>query len=681
MVDPQAALGQKVQDSLTRVDDILDAHTSGTGSGSAFSNTALEDSELRQGADRLDYLIRGAPSNNPFVAPGEAGGEPARTVPTSELVTPAENPVHSTQPNVSPTVSLVPEPLTALASSTLQPATEPLNLRRPVPPPPSEPEYAPGGQVRLTKSPTIKNAVLPAEGNGYFSNVQLALAIFFFPAILLRLLPFVKSRWISWPFYLVLVALFGVPVTIAYWTLASMYGPRINEKVTLPGRPIEYYLDIKDPDLRRRYNGHNKIPMEIFYENYFDGKIDVKGDILDVLENRWDWAAMHFTPGLFKYVLFHMLPDVLMHSERQDETQIRDNYDRGDDFHEWFLGPQMIYTSGIIGDPNREETLEELQDNKLNLVCSKLALEPNDRVLDIGCGWGTLAAFAAKNYGANVTGVTLSRNQAKFGNERIARNGISPDQARVVCQDYRDIPVNPGYFNKIVALEMAEHVGIRHYSKFLNSVYNLLADDGVMVFQVAGLRPRWQYWDLIWGLFMNKYIFPGADASCPLNWVIRQLEVAGFEIRSVDVVGVHYSATIDRWLKNWRTHEDECRTKYGDRLWRIWLFFLASSIIVAREGGSSLFQITVTKNVRATCLPSLMPPRVLTLSHRKGYVFCFCSPGSCSTPQQRQDVLECVPLESVALSLPMVIIALANAEAASCQKLHGCESRLTGGAA
>ena len=241
--------------------------------------------------------------------------------------------------------------------------------------------------------------------------------------------------------------------------------------------------------------------------------------------------------------------------------------------------------------------------------------------------------------------------------------------------------MNPGYFNKIVALEMAEHVGIRHYSKFLNSVYNLLADDGVMVFQVAGLRPRWQYWDLIWGLFMNKYIFPGADASCPLNWVIRQLEVAGFEIRSVDVVGVHYSATIDRWLKNWRTHEDECRTKYGDRLWRIWLFFLASSIIVAREGGSSLFQITVTKNVRATCLPSLMPPRVLTLSHRKGYVFCFCSPGSCSTPQQRQDVLECVPLESVALSLPMVIIALANAEAASCQKLHGCESRLTGGAA
>lgn len=594
MADPQAALGQQVQQSMSRVDDILDAHMGEAPAPSALSGAALEDGELRQGADRLDTLIRSAPSNNPFIAPDEAAAPAPVVPPRPALDEPTE-----------PTVPVVPAPSAAAAPAAvpapLQPATEPLHLRRAAPAPPStEPEFAPGGQVRLTKSPTIRNALLPAEGNGYFSNVQLALAIFFFPAVLLRFVPFIKVSSFSWTFYMFFVALFGIPVAIAYWTLMSMFGPRINEKVTLPGRPIEYYLDIKDDTLRSRYNGHNKIPMEIFYENYFDGKIDVKFDIRDVLEYRWDWAAMHFTPGLFKYVLFNMLPDVLMHSERQDEEQIRDNYDRGNDFHEWFLGPQMIYTSGIISDPTREETLEELQDNKLNLVCSKLALEPNDRVLDIGCGWGTLAAFAAKNYGANVTGVTLARTQAEFGNERIARNGLTSDQARILCMDYRDIPVQPGHYNKIVSLEMAEHVGIRHYAKFLSNVYNLLADDGVMVFQVAGLRPRWQYWDLIWGLFMNKYIFPGADASCPLNWVIGQLENAGFEVRSIDVVGVHYSATIDRWLKNWLQHEDECRTKYGDRMWRIWLFFLASSIIIAREGGSSLFQITVTKNLNAT---------------------------------------------------------------------------------
>lgn len=459
---------------------------------------------------------------------------------------------------------------------------------------------APGGQVRLTNYPAIKNAVLPAEGNGSFNNVHLALLIFFTPAVLLRLLPFVKARWFGWISYMVLVALCGVPVAILYWTVMSMYGARINEKVTLPNRPLEHYLTIKDESLRRQYNGYNKIPMQVFWEAYFDGKIEVKGELLDVLEYRWDWAAMHFTPELFRYVLFKMLPDVLLHSSRQDEEQIRDNYDRGNDFHEWFLGPQMVYTTGIISDPNREETLEELQDNKLNLVCSKLGLQPGDRMLDIGCGWGTLATFAAKNYGADVTGVTLAREQAAFGNERIKKNGLTPDQARILCMDYRDIPVQPGHYNKIVTLEMAEHVGIRHYAKFLQNVYQLLDDDGVMVFQVAGLRPRWQYWDLIWGLFMNKYIFPGADASCPLNWVIGQLERAGFEVRSCDVAGIHYSATIDRWLKNWKKNEAKVKAKYGEKLYRIWHFFLASSVIIAREGGSSLFQITVTKNLNAT---------------------------------------------------------------------------------
>jgi len=98
---------------------------------------------------------------------------------------------------------------------------------------------------------------------------------------------------------------------------------------------------------------------------------------------------------------------------------------------------------------------------------------------------------------------------------------------------------------------------------------------------------------------MNKYIFPGADASCALNWVIGKLENAGFEMKSIDVLGVHYSATIYRWYKNWLANEDKVVEKYGRRLYRIWLFFLAWSVIVAREGGSSLFQITMHKNLNA----------------------------------------------------------------------------------
>lgn len=118
----------------------------------------------------------------------------------------------------------------------------------------------------------------------------------------------------------------------------------------------------------------------------------------------------------------------------------------------------MVYTSGVVTDITREETLEELQDNKLRIVCEKLNLQPGDTLLDIGCGWGTLVAFAAKNYGVNATGVTLAKEQAAFGNQRIKDNGLTEDQARIICCDYRDIPRDKK-FTKIVSLEMAE---VRH---------------------------------------------------------------------------------------------------------------------------------------------------------------------------------------------------------------------------
>lgn len=110
---------------------------------------------------------------------------------------------------------------------------------------------------------------------------------------------------------------------------------------------------------------------------------------------------------LFRQVFFNLIPDVILHTRAQDEEQVRDCYDRGNDFYSWFLGPRMIYTSGMIKDINRQETLEELQDNKLTTVCEKLDLQKGDRMLDIGCGWGTLVTFAAKNYGTDVTGGEL----------------------------------------------------------------------------------------------------------------------------------------------------------------------------------------------------------------------------------------------------------------------------------
>ncbi|KAK0239653.1 sphingolipid C9-methyltransferase [Armillaria nabsnona] len=453
--------------------------------------------------------------------------------------------------------------------------------------------------VKESSFAAIKNAPLVglAEGNSYFSNYHLAAVVLVVPYILKSILPLVSRG--GFKTYLFLLVLSGAPTTVAYWTLASMYGARKNQKVTLPGKDIEEYIEIKDAELSRLYKGKDKIPIQVFHDAYFDGKAEFKGDVLDILEQRHDWAKFTFTPELFKHVFTKLIPDVISHSREQDQDQVQDHYDRGDDFYGWFLGPRMIYTSGIVLDANAEETLEQLQDNKLAVVCNKLDLKPTDRLLDIGCGWGTLTAYAAKNFGCDATGVTLAKNQAKFGNDRIAKNGISNDKARILNRDYRDIPQVPGSFDKIVCLEMAEHVGIRRYSQFLSEVYNLLSDDGVMVFQVAGFRPCWQFEDLNWGLFMNKYVFPGADASCSLGWVIQKLEGVGFEIKNIDVLGVHYSATLYRWYLNWVSNKDKVIAAYGEKWYRTWVFFLAWSTITSRQGSASVFQITVHKNLNA----------------------------------------------------------------------------------
>ncbi|KAH9827213.1 putative fatty acid methyltransferase [Teratosphaeria destructans] len=450
--------------------------------------------------------------------------------------------------------------------------------------------------VRTTSYPAIKNAPLPADGPGAenFNTTLLIALLAFIPGYLAWK---VNGGLFTWIFFAILTA---IPILMVFWTVASSMSPRINEKARYPGLPVEHYLTFKKDSDRLKYRGRNRIPMETFHEMYFAGDVEFKGDCLEVMEYRHDWASFRFTLSLYWFFLTGMMPEVIMHTRSQDEEQVRDHYDRGDDFYGWFLGPRMIYTSGIISDINKEESLEQLQDNKLSIVCEKIGLKEGERMLDIGCGWGTLAKFASANYGASVTGVTLGRNQTAWGNNGLRKAGVTEEQSRILCMDYRDIPVPAGGYNKITCLEMAEHVGVRHFSTFLRQVYDMLDDDGVFFLQIAGLRKCWQYEDLIWGLFMNKYIFPGADASTPLGFFVDKLEGAGFEIKGIDTVGVHYSATLWKWYRNWIANKDKVIAKYGSRWYRIWEYFLAYSTIISRQGSATCYQITLVKNLNST---------------------------------------------------------------------------------
>ncbi|KAH7131904.1 cyclopropane-fatty-acyl-phospholipid synthase, partial [Dendryphion nanum] len=461
-------------------------------------------------------------------------------------------------------------------------------------PSPTTPEFNCG--VRVTSSPTIANAPVPADTSGAtsFSN-----------PLLISLLT-IPAWYISWKLggglktFIFFALILDLPILAAFWIVTSDYAPRKNEKAKFRGRPVEHYLTFKSQEDRDAYHGKSTIPMQTFYEKYFDGEVDVKGDMLEALEYRHDWCNFRFTIGNIKYFLFNFIPELIMHTRSQDEEQVRDHYDRGDDFYAWFLGRPMIYTSGIISDPNKEETLEELQDNKMSIVCEKISLQKGERMLDIGCGWGTLARFASVNYGAQVTGITLGRNQTAWGNNGLRKAGIEEGQSKILCMDYRDIPVPEGKYNKITCLEMAEHVGVRHFSSFLSQVYDMLDDDGVFFLQIAGLRKAWQFEDFTWGIFMSKYVFPGADASTPLGWVVDKLEGTGFEVKHVDTIGVHYSATIWRWYRNWLANKDKVVGKYGVRWYRIWEYFLAYSTISSRQGTATCFQITLVKNINST---------------------------------------------------------------------------------
>lgn len=374
------------------------------------------------------------------------------------------------------------------------------------------------------------------------------------------------------------------------------------------GGPSDWtpYIEVKDVALKTKY-ANSKIPMETAYEAYIKGKLDFKGDVYEIMQkHRYDIFQMRFNLEHGRFLLSKFIPMILTHTIDIDKKEIGDVYNRGNDFYRYFLGPRMLYTSGLFF--NEEESLETAQDNKMNIACQKIHLKRGEKLLDIGCGWGTFICYAAEKFGAITTGVTISKEGAKYAQNLIEQGKFSESktreqligdenlrgQANVLCMDYREIPA--GKWDKITCFEMAEHVGVKNFQTFLSIVNDRLEDDGIFYLQIAGLRRPWIFEDFLWGLFMNKYIFPGADASCPLNWYVSQAETAGFEVRSVETIGIHYSKTLKHWYDNWLSNKEKIMKDYGDYWFRLWSIFLAWSVIAAGQGTATCYQIVLHKN-------------------------------------------------------------------------------------
>ncbi len=368
------------------------------------------------------------------------------------------------------------------------------------------------------------------------------------------------------------------------------------------GAGIERHLRFHDAKLAERF-AKGKVPMTTLFEAYFDGQVDIVGDIFDFIDERERYVSWSIVAEHFRFLFANLIPEATIHSKAQDQRIVRGHYDRGNDFFASFLGERMVYTAGYFKNGRENSTLEEAQDEKINRVGKKLMLKPGETLLDVGCGWGTLVRNTARDFGTDSTGVTIAERQTEFGNDRIKKAALQ-DKARVLCLDYRDIPNKK--FDKIVSLEMVEHVGVKNLPKFFDQMYNQLEDNGQFLLQwtglrrggdlgvpAIGLRPE----DLVWGLFMAKYIFPGADASLPLSEMMKYAERAKFEIHSVENVSVHYAWTIKAWHDNWVSNREQVLATYGERWYRIWNLFLAWSTRIAEQGNAACFQVVMNKNV------------------------------------------------------------------------------------
>ncbi len=348
----------------------------------------------------------------------------------------------------------------------------------------------------------------------------------------------------------------------------------------------------RNPRMAARYSGSSKVPIGQFVEDYIAGEIDITCSMQDLLQQRTKFFDYRLIPHHFQFFFSKFIPSVTIHSKKQDERIIRDHYDRGNDFFAGFLGDRMVYTSAFFH--TGDESLEQAQDQKMDLVCRKIQMETGHRHLDIGCGWGTLVAHAAKYYGTDSTGITIAQAGADYGNQQIKDWGVA-EKARIHRMDYRSIPQEK--YDRITCLEMAEHVGVKYFTKFMRQVNSLLKDDGLFFLQIAGLKHGIHAESISWGLFMSEYIFPGADASMPLSFVVKRLELAGFEIHSVENIGIHYSQTIQLWYYNWLENKEKILESYGPWWFRLWEIFLAWSVDIAKQGNSTCFQLVCNKNL------------------------------------------------------------------------------------
>jgi cyclopropane-fatty-acyl-phospholipid synthase len=367
-----------------------------------------------------------------------------------------------------------------------------------------------------------------------------------------------------------------------------------------------FTLRVRNPNALRRLLKSRSNDLSLS-EAYIFGDLDVDGDleaampVADFLmSHKWPASAVvRISLNLLGLPRTNRLrqgsrkPAELsgkQHSVERDRQAVTYHYDVSNDFYALWLDERMVYSCAYF--ETIDDTLEVAQTRKLDYLCKKLRLQPGERMLDIGCGWGGLIIYAALEYGVQALGITLSKNQAKLANEGIVRAGLQ-EKCRVEVVDYRDLDASDG-FDKIVSVGMFEHVGERLLPLYFQKAWRLLHPGGVFLNHGIGVRsidPR-----LKGPNFVDRHVFPDGELV-PINVTLRHAEDAGFEVRDVENLREHYALTLRHWAHRLELHRAEALKVVDEPVYRVWRLFMQGSAHGFAAGLLNLYQVLLLKPI------------------------------------------------------------------------------------
>lgn len=366
----------------------------------------------------------------------------------------------------------------------------------------------------------------------------------------------------------------GLPVSVRLWD-----GSQIGTRREAPVR-----FTVNGPSVLAAFT---KPSMGRLARAYVEQQIDVEGAARDAVRVA---AALCNAPQAVRRGR-RLLHPWIRHTRFFDRKAVSSHYDVSNEFFGLWLDRRRVYSCGYFR--RADDTIDIAQEQKLEHICRKLRLAPGERFLDIGCGWGALAMWAASRYRVRATGITLSRNQHEYARARIRELGLE-DRCEVLLLDYRDLPAE-AVFDKISSVGMFEHVGRRNLPVYFRAIARLLAPGGLVMNHGITLNaPDQRELGSGVGEFIDDYVFPGGELV-HVSKVASELSAQGLEPADIEALRPHYARTLWSWVERLEMNRAAAVAAVGEKSYRIWRIYMAGSAHAFERGWMSVYQVLAGK--------------------------------------------------------------------------------------